>query len=251
MCFSKRFSVGRDATCDLQLDDRKVSRTHAVVTVFSTSCAVEDRSRNGCKVAGEPVPAGGPVAWAPGASLTIHDFVLQYKVEGGHGETQPTQGVSPSEDHVHREAADRIPSELAWDGTEAKFRVASVLRETADVQTYRMMPMAPWVFGYKPGQFVGLTVEIDGKPVRRTYSISSSPSRPLALDITVKRVPGGLVSNWLADNLSKGDVVTLKKPAGKKKRMRHYTVEWRSPDGQVTLVREYERFEVAPFLIPP
>ena len=43
--------------------------------------------------------------------------------------------------------------------------------------------------------------------------------------------------------------VVLKKPAGKKKRTRHYTVEWRSPDGQVTLVREYERFEVAPFLI--
>jgi hypothetical protein len=44
--------------------------------------------------------------------------------------------------------------------------------------------------------------------------------------------------------------VILKKPAqGKKKRTRHYTVEWRSPDGQVTLVREYERFEVAPFLI--
>ena len=43
--------------------------------------------------------------------------------------------------------------------------------------------------------------------------------------------------------------VVLKKPAGKKKRTRHYTVEWRSPDGQVTLVREYERFEVVPFLI--
>ena len=45
--------------------------------------------------------------------------------------------------------------------------------------------------------------------------------------------------------------VVLKKPAGKKKRTWHYTVEWRSPDGQVTLVREYERFEVAPFLISP
>ena len=43
--------------------------------------------------------------------------------------------------------------------------------------------------------------------------------------------------------------VVLKKPAGKKKRTRHYTVEWRSPDGQMTLVRSYERFEVAPFLI--
>ena len=43
--------------------------------------------------------------------------------------------------------------------------------------------------------------------------------------------------------------VVLKKPAGKKKRAWHYTVEWRSSDGQVTLVREYERFEVTPFLV--
>ena len=54
-----------------------------------------------------------------------------------------------------------------------------------------------------------------------------------------------------ADDPDKGIIlsVVLKKPAGKKKRTRHYTVEWRSPDGQVTLVREYERFEVVPFLI--
>jgi hypothetical protein len=44
--------------------------------------------------------------------------------------------------------------------------------------------------------------------------------------------------------------VVLKKPAGaKKKRVRHYTVEWRSPEGQVTLVREYQKIELAPFLV--
>ena len=44
--------------------------------------------------------------------------------------------------------------------------------------------------------------------------------------------------------------VVLKKPAGaKKKRVRHYTVEWRSPEGQVALVREYQKFELAPFLV--
>ena len=46
--------------------------------------------------------------------------------------------------------------------------------------------------------------------------------------------------------------VVLKKPAGtkrKKKRVRHCTVEWRSPAGQVTFVLEYQRFEVVPFLV--
>ena len=46
--------------------------------------------------------------------------------------------------------------------------------------------------------------------------------------------------------------VVLKKPAGakkKQKRVRHYTVEWWSPAEQVIIVREYERFEVVPFLV--
>ena len=43
--------------------------------------------------------------------------------------------------------------------------------------------------------------------------------------------------------------VVLEKPKGaKKKRTRHYTVEWRSPAGQVTLTREYQNFELEPFL---
>ena len=46
--------------------------------------------------------------------------------------------------------------------------------------------------------------------------------------------------------------VTLKKPQGAKKkakRVRHYYVEWRDPQGELTLTREYVRAEVAPYLI--
>jgi ferredoxin-NADP reductase len=45
--------------------------------------------------------------------------------------------------------------------------------------------------------------------------MSSTPSRPYTLEITVKRVPGGLVSNWLCDELKPGDELTVKGPAGK------------------------------------
>ena len=40
---------------------------------------------------------------------------------------------------------------------------------------------------------------INGKKVLRSYTISSTPSRPYVLEVTIKRVPGGLVSNWMAD----------------------------------------------------
>ncbi len=58
-------------------------------------------------------------------------------------------------------------------------------------------------------------MNINGKKVRRSYTISSPPSRPFVLEITVKRVPGGLVSNWLADNLKIGDRVDIAGPKGK------------------------------------
>ena len=46
--------------------------------------------------------------------------------------------------------------------------------------------------------------------------------------------------------------VVIKNPSGAKKnakRTRYYTVEWWNPDGQVTLLREYQKFELQPFLV--
>ena len=71
---------------------------------------------------------------------------------------------------------------------------------------------------------------------------------PLASDLLF----GRRVRALEADDSNVGTVlsVILKKPAGaKKKRVRHYTVEWRSPAGQATLVREYQKFELSPFLV--
>ncbi|MGI9501722.1 MAG: FAD-binding oxidoreductase [Geminicoccaceae bacterium] len=43
-----------------------------------------------------------------------------------------------------------------------------------------------------------------GKEVRRSYSISSSPFTNDGLQITVKRIKGGLVSNHINDHLMPG-----------------------------------------------
>jgi 3-ketosteroid 9alpha-monooxygenase subunit B len=48
----------------------------------------------------------------------------------------------------------------------------------------------------------------------RSYSMSSAPATDSELTVTVKRVAGGLVSNWFLDNLSEGDAIELTKPAG-------------------------------------
>lgn len=92
-------------------------------------------------------------------------------------------------------------------------RVVAVHEETHDVKTYVLRPNAR--FGtFRPGSYVTLHLSINGRPVRRTYSLSSAPSRDGLLAITVKRVPGGLVSNWLADTLVPGDVLELTGPQG-------------------------------------
>jgi len=85
-------------------------------------------------------------------------------------------------------------------------RVLRVIEETADARTYVLH--AP--FSYLAGQFV--TFRACGE--LRSYSMSSSPDCDAELATTVKRVPGGLVSNWLIDNLKVGDVVEVTAPAG-------------------------------------
>lgn len=69
-------------------------------------------------------------------------------------------------------------------------------------------------FHYKAGQFVTLFVEPDGNEVRRSYSLSSSPDWNEDFKISVKSVPGGLVSNWLINNTKEGDIIHVTPPAG-------------------------------------
>src|SRR6267378_811542 len=93
--------------------------------------------------------------------------------------------------------------------------LVDILEETADAKTFRLVGEKPLLFSYRPGQFVTLLLTIDGEYIERSYSISSSPSRPHVLELTVKRVPGGRVSNWLCDHVMLGERLNIKGPAGK------------------------------------
>ncbi len=85
-------------------------------------------------------------------------------------------------------------------------RVKRVIQETADTRTY----VLDTDFDYEAGQF--LTFKACGE--LRSYSMSSSPATDAELTTTVKRVPGGLVSNWMHDHLSPGDLIEATRPAG-------------------------------------
>lgn len=101
-----------------------------------------------------------------------------------------------------------------WTNGRHLVRCVKVIQETRDVRTFCFMADQPLLFFFKPGQFVTLELEIDSQPVMRSYTISSSPSVPYSFSITVKRVHGGLVSNWLHDNLREGDQLPVHGPVG-------------------------------------
>jgi ferredoxin-NADP reductase len=92
-------------------------------------------------------------------------------------------------------------------------RVVAVRDETHDVKTFVLRPNAR--FGdYRPGAHVRVHVVVDGRAVQRTYSLSSAPSERGLPSITVKRVPGGVVSNHLASAVAVGHVLELSAPEG-------------------------------------
>ncbi len=85
---------------------------------------------------------------------------------------------------------------------------------THDVLTLVLEPTVPGTFAYAPGQFVTLVVDVDGVAVERCYTLSSPPTRPHLLTITVKRIEGGALSPYLHDRLEPGDRVAVRGPHG-------------------------------------
>ncbi|WP_018156477.1 hybrid-cluster NAD(P)-dependent oxidoreductase [Demetria terragena] len=85
---------------------------------------------------------------------------------------------------------------------------------THDVRSFTFAIPGGSGLDFDPGQYLTLNLPVDGAYAERCYTISSTPTRPEALTITVKRVPGGPVSNWLHDHLSVGDTVFARGPFG-------------------------------------
>jgi glycine betaine catabolism B len=105
--------------------------------------------------------------------------------------------------------------ENIWKRGRTRVRCVRVTPETHDVKTFTFVTDPPRVFSYKPGQYVTLEVPIDGKIVRRSFTISSSPSRPYTLTITVKNAPSGTVTKWLHQNATAGFEMDITGPHGK------------------------------------
>lgn len=81
--------------------------------------------------------------------------------------------------------------------------VKNIINETKDAITI-VFEQPATKLNYKSGQFLTLIVPMQGKDVRRAYSLCSSPFVDQDLAVSIKRVDDGLMSNWLPDNLKVG-----------------------------------------------
>jgi ferredoxin-NADP reductase len=100
-------------------------------------------------------------------------------------------------------------SPIAW-------RLATIERvrdETPTIRTFTLgLPAWP---GHRPGQHVDLRLTAeDGYSVERSYSIASEPERAGEIDITVERIDGGEVSDFLHDVVVVGDRIEVRGPIG-------------------------------------
>jgi ferredoxin-NADP reductase len=108
-----------------------------------------------------------------------------------------------------------IRPEFRWEGINAK--VHGIRVETEDFFTVAIKPNSLSRFKFEPGQHISLKVEINGRAYERVFSISSSLNKlkiESLIELSIKRITGGKVTNWLADHLKPGMPVIISPAMG-------------------------------------
>ncbi|HET9208026.1 MAG TPA: 1,2-phenylacetyl-CoA epoxidase subunit PaaE [Burkholderiaceae bacterium] len=95
-------------------------------------------------------------------------------------------------------------------------RVRRIEPDTAEavIVTFEVPPELRDVFGFTQGQYLTLRREVDGKDLRRSYSICAGVDDG-ELRVGVRKVNGGVFSNWINEHLKHGDTIHVMAPQGR------------------------------------
>jgi ferredoxin-NADP reductase len=102
--------------------------------------------------------------------------------------------------------------DATWTQADARAKVIAVRRQTPRSVTLTLEPNRAFT-GFRAGQHINLTVEIDGRRRTRPYSPASAEGAPY-IELTIGRHDGGLVSTYLCDHARPGMVVGLDSVGG-------------------------------------
>ena len=161
-------------------------------------------------------PADSPVANGSSARSSTENLSQKALVTAGDCcddtvETCPTDAEATEQPEISSGLLPLRKKKLC------RLRVARIDQETPDVKTFRLVAChgGGVPFSYLPGQFLTLTLPVGEKPIRRSYTISSSPTQGYYCEITVKREEHGAGSRYLHDQLKVGDTLEVQAPSGK------------------------------------
>lgn len=130
------------------------------------------------------------------------------------GKTGPAEtAVKATSGPIAAKAGSATGTIKPWSG---KLRVARIFQETPTVRTFRLAAgdRESLPFTFSPGQFLTFAADIGGKPERRSYTIASSPTEMMYVDVTVKREESGIFSRYLHDTIHEGDELQVMAPSG-------------------------------------
>ena len=130
------------------------------------------------------------------------DIAEEIKVSQKLGGTVAS-AVASAQEYIRQLHPDRI-----------ELSVGDIIEETSSTTTLRLVSKDNYLPPFLAGQYIALFLEISGIRTSRPYSISSQPNQTGFYDITVRRVENGLVSNYLLDEVKRGDSLTGSGPAG-------------------------------------
>ncbi|MEI6267487.1 MAG: FAD-binding oxidoreductase [Methylococcaceae bacterium] len=229
--FVRETIIGRHPDADLQLESPGMAMFHAVILNRDGKFYIESLdSNNGILIKNKKLKLNKSVQLHDGVQIDIPGYRLKFSIANAPGciddAVLEADELDPIPDFFYK-APPPPPSPLLinmienpgqlkiWSEGITHLKVVDIIEETHDCKTFRLTSEEPMLFYYKPGQFITFILRIANQEVNRSYSMSSSPSRPHLLEVTVKRMPGGLVSNWFCEHVKVGDVLTVKGPAGK------------------------------------
>ena len=222
--------IGRHPDADLQLESHRMAMFHAAILNRDGKFYIESLDGDsGTLIKNKKLKFKTPVQLHDGMQIDIPGYRLEFSIANAPGAVDDADLDAVELNHIPDffYKAPPSPSPLLinltenlgrtniWSEGTTRLKVADIIEETHDCKTFRLISEEPLLFSYKPGQFITFILNINGQEVRRSYSMSSSPSRPHLLEVTIKRIPGGLVSNWFCDHVKLGDVLTIKGPTGK------------------------------------
>ena len=92
--------------------------------------------------------------------------------------------------------------------------VSNIYNEVNDAFTIQFSDVPSIFRDFSAGQHLTIKVTIKEETLYRTFSISSIPNTDNVLTLTIKKIKGGKVTNYLAENLKVGDSIEVTSPSG-------------------------------------